>query len=137
MSRRTAAARREERLDAVFHALSDTTRRRIVSLLARGPSSVGELAAPFSISLAAVSKHIDVLEAAGVVGRARDGRFQRCRLEPRALDEASTFIDHYRSFWEGTLDGLADYLEREGPPAKPARSRRTGRSARPAEKSSR
>src|SRR5262245_421695 len=103
MSSKTAAARQNERLDAVFHALADTTRRRMVALLSRGPSSVGELAAPFSISLAAISKHLDVLEEAGVVGRQREGRFQRCRLEPQALDEASTFIDHYRSFWVDTL----------------------------------
>jgi DNA-binding transcriptional ArsR family regulator len=129
MSRKTSAARKDERLDAVFHALADGTRRRIVDLLSRGPSSVGELAAPFPISLAAVSKHIGVLEEAGVVGRQRDGRFQRCHLDPHALDEASSFIDHYRSFWEGTLDGLVEYLEGERPPVTPARS---GRAARPA-----
>lgn len=124
MSSKTAA-RKDERLDAVFHALADTTRRRIVAQLARGPSSVGDLAAPFSISLAAVSKHIDVLEDAGVVARTRDGRFKRCRLEPHALDEASSFIEDYRSFWEDTLDGLAEYLEGTRPPAKPTRSGRT------------
>src|SRR5262245_40956966 len=111
MSSRTAAARKDERLNAVFHALADTTRRRIVAELARGPSSVGDLAAPFSISLAAISKHIDVLEDAGVVARAREGRFQRCHLEPHALDEASSFIEYYRSFWTDTLDGLAEHLE--------------------------
>jgi len=103
---------REERLDAVFHALADTTRRRIVRRLAKGPTSVGEIAAPFSMSLAAVSKHLDVLEDAGVVVRERDGRFQRCRLAPRALDEASVFVDRYRSFWDDNLDALAEYLER-------------------------
>ncbi len=134
MSSKTAAARKDERLDAVFHALADTTRRRIVDRLSRGPSSVGELAAPFSISLAAISKHLDVLEEAGVVGRARDGRFQRCRLEPHALDEVSSFVEHYRSFWSDTLDGLAEYLEGPRPPVKPKDSRGKGRAARPASK---
>ena len=104
---------KDERLDAVFHALADTTRRRMVTELSAGPRSVGELAAPFSISLAAISKHIDVLEGAGVVARTRDGRFQRCELEPHALDEASSFIERYRSFWNDTLDGLAEYFEQD------------------------
>jgi DNA-binding transcriptional ArsR family regulator len=123
----SARAKKNERLDAVFHALADTTRRRIVDRLARGPTSVGELAAPFSISLAAISKHIDVLEGAGVVRREREGRFQRCRLAPDGLDEARTFIEHYRSFWEGTLDRLAEYVEMQPPPARrprPGRERK-------------
>ena len=103
--------KKDDRLDAVFHALADTTRRRIVHRLARGPVSVGELAAPFSISLAAISKHIDVLEGAGVVRREREGRFQRCHLAPGGLGEASKFIEHYRTFWEDTLDQLAEYVE--------------------------
>src|SRR5262245_7915067 len=115
---RSGARRKDERLDSVFHALADTTRRRIVDRLSQGPTSVGELAAPFSISLAAISKHLDVLEGAGVVQRERDGRFQRCRLAPQALDEASSFIEHYRAFWTENLDGLADYLEDKSPPAK-------------------
>ena len=112
MSRARATIQKEQRLDAVFHALADTTRRRLVDRLSHGTASVSELAAPFSISLAAISKHLDVLEKAGVLRRERDGRFQRCQLAPDALDDASRFIEHYRSFWEGTLDELADYLER-------------------------
>jgi len=111
MSSRRALAKHEERLDAVFHALSDTTRRRIVARLARGPGSVGELAAPFSISLAAVSKHLDVLEDAGLLRRERDGRFQRCELTPEGLDSANEFIEHHRWFWRDTLDQLAAHLE--------------------------
>ncbi len=110
-----AAVRKDERLDAVFHALADTTRRRIVARLARGPGSVGELAMPFSISLAAVSKHLDVLEDAGLVRRERDGRFQRCHLTPRGLDGANDFIERYRSFWTDNLEQLAEYLERDEP----------------------
>jgi DNA-binding transcriptional ArsR family regulator len=107
------AAKKEARLDAVFHALADPTRRKIVARLARGEASVGELAAPFAISLPAISRHLAVLEDAGVVTRARDGRFQRCQLSPSGLDEASAFITHYRDFWGGTLDGLAEYLEKK------------------------
>ena len=120
--------RKDERLDAVFHALADTTRRRIVDRLARGPTSVGELADPFTISLAAISKHLDVLEDAGVVRREREGRFQRCRLAPEGLDEVSQFIEHYRSFWSDTLEQLAEYLE--GPESPAPRRRSKGASGR-------
>ena len=123
MSRARATVRKEERLDAVFHALSDTTRRRMVDRLSRESASVSELAAPFSVSLAAISKHLDVLEDAGIVRRERDGRFQRCHLTPKVLDDASAFIERYRSFWEGTLDQLAEYLE-ENDPASPRSTKR-------------
>ena len=118
-----STVRTDEHLDAVFHALSDTTRRRLIQRLSRGPVSVSELAEPFSISLAAISKHLDVLEDAGVVRRARDGRFQRCHLTPKALDTAGKFIEHYRSFWETSLDQLAEYLEDEEPLIAPRRGK--------------
>src|SRR5687767_9837627 len=121
MSMARSTLRTDEHLDEVFHALSDTTRRRLIQRLSRGPVSVSELAAPFSISLAAISKHLDVLEQAGVVRRARDGRFQRCHLTPKALDSAGKFIEHYRSFWESSLDQLAEYLEAEEPCVAPRR----------------
>ena len=116
----------DRRLDAVFHALSDGTRRRIVDGLSRGPVSVTELAAPFVISLPAVSKHLDVLERAGLVRRERDGRFQRCHLVAAPLDDASVFIERYRSFWHATLEQLAEFVEgrAESPPSTPARSKR-------------
>ena len=117
MSSARATAKKDERLDGVFHALADTTRRRIVGHLARGPSSVSELAAPFSISLAAVSKHLDVLEGAGLLRRERDGRFQRCHLTTAPLDDAAEFIERYRSFWENTLEQLAAYVEEDTAPA--------------------
>jgi DNA-binding transcriptional ArsR family regulator len=107
--------KKDDRLDAIFGALADTTRRRIIGRLARGPLAVGELAEPFVISLAAVSKHLDVLERAGLVLRKRDGRFQHCHLTARPLDDASAFIDHYRSFWDDTLDQLARYVEDGNP----------------------
>lgn len=110
----TVARKKDERLDAVFHALADGTRRRLVDRLARGPCSVSELAAPFSISLAAISKHLGVLETAGIVRRDREGRFQRCTLEADAFDDARDFIQRYRSFWEGTLDELAGFVEGRG-----------------------
>jgi DNA-binding transcriptional ArsR family regulator len=123
MSRASAAAKQEEHLDAVFHALADTTRRSLMARLSRGSASVTELAAPFSISLAAISKHLDVLEHAGVVRRERDGRFQRCHLTPQALDSAGEFVEHYRSFWEKSLDQLAEYLEDPAPSVAPAHSK--------------
>jgi DNA-binding transcriptional ArsR family regulator len=114
MSRVSARARqRDAQLDSVFHALADATRRALIDRLSRGEASVSELAAPFPSSLAAISKHLDVLEKAGIVQRRRDGRFQRCQLTGEALDEAGRFIAHYRAFWESTLDGLSEFLARE------------------------
>jgi DNA-binding transcriptional ArsR family regulator len=110
----STGTKRERHLDAVFHALADRTRRRLVDRLSQGSCCVSELAAPFSISLAAISKHLDVLEEAGVVRRERHGRFQRCMLAPGALDDARDFIERYRAFWEGTLDQLADFVEGRG-----------------------
>jgi DNA-binding transcriptional ArsR family regulator len=121
MSTSRAAAKQDAQLDAVFHALADSTRRRIVAGLARGPASVGELAAPFAISLPAVSKHLDVLERAGLIRRERDGRFLRCSLSSEPLEGASAFIDRYRSFWHGNLEQLAEYVEATQPPSAAAR----------------
>ena len=98
-------------LDAVFGALADRTRRSILARLAEGPASVGELARPFDISLPAVSKHLKVLERAGLLARDRFGRVHRCRLHPAAMTEAEHWIARTRAFWEGRLDGLARYLE--------------------------
>lgn len=124
MSTARSIAKKDKQLDAVFHALGDTTRRRIVDRLSRGPGFVGELAAPFCISLAAVSKHLDVLERAGLLRRQRVGRFQRCHLTATPLNGASEFIDHYRSFWDSTLEQLAEYVERGQQPASPRRAKR-------------
>jgi DNA-binding transcriptional ArsR family regulator len=111
MARPSTAVVDDERLDAVFGALADPTRRRILAKLTRGPASVGELAEPFEMSLPAVSKHLSVLERAGLIRRERDGRIQRCQLDGRPLQSASEFIEHYRIFWESSLDQLAEYLE--------------------------
>ncbi len=102
-------------LDRIFHALADETRRSMVKRLAKVSScTVGELAKPYDLSLAAVSKHVKVLEDAGVVKKTRDGRTQRCRLDVRPLDRASRKIDAYRDLWRNKLDALELYLEREG-----------------------
>ena len=111
MSTRAAAAARDAKLDAVFSALGDTTRRRILARLARGPASITELAEPFAMTVPAVSKHLRVLERAGLMRRERDGWYHVCHLEARPMDSAAAFLSKYRPFWEGTLDALARHVE--------------------------
>jgi DNA-binding transcriptional ArsR family regulator len=98
-------------LDSTFAALSDATRRGILSKLASGEASVSELAKPYDMSLPAVSKHLRVLESAGLVTRRKDGRVQRCSLAAEPMKSAAEWIEHYRRFWEAQLDSLAKYLE--------------------------
>jgi DNA-binding transcriptional ArsR family regulator len=100
-------------LDTVFAALSDPTRRHILDLLARAESRVTDLAKSFSISLPAISKHLRVLEKAGLIKRERDGRVHRLRLEARPMREAANWIERYRGFWDAQLDALADYFEKQ------------------------
>lgn len=102
-------------LDRTFAALSDSTRRAILGRLARGEATVGELAEPFEVSRPAVSKHLRVLERAGLVQRERDGRVSRCALDGTALREAAEWLNAYRVFWKGRLDALARYVERTQP----------------------
>lgn len=97
-------------LDRVFHALSDPTRRALLSTLAGGERSVGELARPHSMSLTAISKHLRVLEQARLVSRLRQGRQVRCRLEPEPLAGAADWIEHYREFWTSRLESLDTFL---------------------------
>jgi DNA-binding transcriptional ArsR family regulator len=97
-------------LDAVFSALGDPTRRRIVERLARGPLSVGEIAAGFSISQPAISRHVRVLEESGLLERQVVGRVHRCTLSPAVMQTASSWIDEQRSFWNAALDRLDDLL---------------------------
>jgi DNA-binding transcriptional ArsR family regulator len=104
---------REAVLDRVFAALADPTRRSILARLARGEATVGELAEPFAISRPAVSKHLDVLERAGLVHRIPRGRVNRCRLDGEPLREAVTLMEEYRQYWERQLDAVARYLEAE------------------------
>jgi DNA-binding transcriptional ArsR family regulator len=98
-------------LDATFAALSDATRRAILARLAQGEATVTELAEPFPFSLPAVSKHLRVLESAGLLQREIDGRIHRCRLAPEPMKKAAEWIEHYRVFWEKQFDALARYLE--------------------------
>lgn len=100
-------------LDRVFAALADPTRRAILGRLADGEATVGELAEPFDMSRPAVSKHLDVLERAGLVHRIPDGRANWCRLDGAPLRDAVAWMEHYRQYWDGQLDALARYLESE------------------------
>lgn len=97
-------------LDATFGALADGTRRAILARLSESDSSVSELARPFSMSLPAVLKHVDVLERAGLIEAKKDGRVRRCRLEAAPLAEASAWIARYKQFWEDRFDALEKYL---------------------------
>ena len=102
-------------LDATFSALSDPTRRAILAHLARGEASVTELAEPFNVSLPAISKHLRVLERAGLLTREKDGRVHRCRLAAEPMEEAAEWIALYRRFWEERFDALAEYLRSSTP----------------------
>ncbi|MGA3299681.1 MAG: metalloregulator ArsR/SmtB family transcription factor [Candidatus Acidiferrales bacterium] len=101
----------QQALDSTFAALSDATRRGILARLAGGEASVTELAKPYDMSLPAVSKHLRVLESAGLVARSKDGRVHRCRLQAAPMKSAADWIAHYRQFWEAQLDSLQRYLE--------------------------
>lgn len=103
-------------LDATFAALADPTRRAIIARLAEGEASVAELAEPFAMSQPAVSKHLKVLERAGLISRHRDAQRRPCRLEPAALARANQFLERYRRMWEGNferLDTLLDELQND------------------------
>ena len=97
-------------LDRTFAALADPTRRAILARLAKGESSVGELARPFRMSLPAVSKHLRVLERAGLLEQKKEGRVRRCSLNARAMKEAADWLGFYRKFWAGQFDALENYL---------------------------
>jgi len=99
-----------DRLSATFAALADPTRRAILARLAAGEASVSDLAEPFAMSLPAVSKHLKVLERAGLITRGRSAQWRPCRLEAAPLKDATDWLEHYRVFWEQSLDRLDDYL---------------------------
>lgn len=100
-------------MDRTFAALSDPTRRAIVARLAKGEATVSELAAPFDVSLPAISKHLKVLEEAGLMSRRREGRIHRCRLVTRRMKDAETWMSRYRMIWEGRFDRLDAFLADE------------------------
>ena len=101
------------RLDTVFHALSDSTRRGMLASLALGERSVGELAEPFAMSFAGASKHVKVLEEAGLIRREVRGRTHICTLEPGPLASADQWLRHYERFWTGRLDALEQLLRED------------------------
>lgn len=101
-------------LDIVFHALGDPTRRQMLRELCQGDRTVGQLAEPFAISLAAASKHIKALEAAGLIHREVRGRTHHCRLAPERLAQAHGWLSYYERFWTGRLDILERLLREEG-----------------------
>jgi DNA-binding transcriptional ArsR family regulator len=99
-----------DRLSITFAALSDPTRRAILARLALGETTVTELAAPFKMSMPAVSKHLKVLERAGLIARGREAQWRPCRLEARPLEDVADWVEYYRQFWTESFDRLDDYL---------------------------
>jgi DNA-binding transcriptional ArsR family regulator len=117
-----------EQLDATFSALSDPTRRAILTRLTAGEASVLELARPFKMSLPAVSKHLKVLQRAGLIARIRKAQWRPCRLRAGPLKDVSDWVEHYRRFWDQSFDRLDDYLrdlqKKEKPHGRPRRKNR-------------
>jgi DNA-binding transcriptional ArsR family regulator len=99
-----------DHLSATFAALADPTRRAILARLALGETTVAELAKPFDLSGPAVSRHLKVLEGAGLISRGREAQWRPCKIEPKALKEIDDWLERYRQFWEQSLDRLEDYL---------------------------
>jgi DNA-binding transcriptional ArsR family regulator len=99
-----------DRLSATFAALADPTRRAIIARLAMGETTVSDLARPFDMSGPAISKHLKVLENAGLITRGREAQWRPCRIEPKALKTVDDWLERYRQFWEERLDRLEDYL---------------------------
>ena len=99
-----------DRLSTTFAALADPTRRAILARLVSGQVSVTELAAPFEMSMPAISKHLKVLEHAGLIARGREAQWRPCRLEAAPLKNVADWVEHYRRFWEQSFDRLDDYL---------------------------
>ena len=106
------------KLDRVFSALADPTRRAILEGLKRRSATINEIAKPFPVSLNAISKHVMVLERAGLLRREVRGREHRCRIEARPLRDANMWLEHYRQFWEERLDALGTYVQRKLKTAK-------------------
>jgi DNA-binding transcriptional ArsR family regulator len=104
-----------DQLSSTFAALADPTRRAILARLALGETSVTELAQPFDMSMPAVSKHLKVLQRAGLIARGREAQWRPCRLDAGPLKDAASWIEEYRRFWEASLDRLEDYLRRMKP----------------------
>lgn len=101
-----------DRLSMIFMALADPTRRRILELLSKGDATVNELAKPFTVSLPAISKHLKVLERAGLISRGRNAQWRPCRLEVEALREGADWMNQYRQLWENSLSNLESYVQK-------------------------
>jgi len=99
-----------DRLSNTFSALADPTRRAILARLSSGEASVSELAAPFDMSMPAISKHLKVLERAGLIARGREAQWRPCKLEAGPLKDVAQWVEHYRRFWEESFDRLDEYL---------------------------
>jgi DNA-binding transcriptional ArsR family regulator len=131
-----------DRLSATFAALADPTRRAIIARLAMGETTVSDLAKPFDISGPAISKHLKVLENAGLITRGREAQWRPCRIEPKALKTVDEWLERYRQFWEERLDRLEDYLntlqagtEAAKAAARPSTSKSAGKKTRQAKES--
>src|SRR5262245_23626615 len=124
-----------DRLSATFAALADPTRRAIIARLAMGETTVSELAKPFDMSGPAISKHLKVLENAGLISRGREAQWRPCKIEPKALKVVDDWLERYRQFWEERLDRLEEYLNTLQ--AEAAAEQKAAASAAPAAKVSR
>jgi DNA-binding transcriptional ArsR family regulator len=113
-----------DRLSTTFAALADPTRRAILARLASGDASVTELAAPFDMSMPAISKHLKVLEHAGLIARSREAQWRPCRLEPAPLQDITEWVERHRRIWEKRLDRIDDYLRELQTKPKPTSKRR-------------
>ena len=115
-------------LSATFAALADPTRRAILGRLAKGEKSVTELAEPFDMSMPAISKHLKVLERAGLIARGREAQWRPCRLEAKPLKDVANWVEHYRKFWEESFDRLDAYLKQlQAKQAKEAKEKKHAR----------
>ena len=113
-----------DRLSLIFSALADPTRRALLARLATGSASVTELAEPFAMSLPAVSKHLKVLERAGLISRGREAQWRPCRIQPAALKDVDEWLERYRRFWEASFDRLDEYLRGVQAKEKPKKQAR-------------
>ncbi len=113
----------QDPLSRTFAALADPTRRAILARLCKGPATVNELAAPFDLSLPSVSRHLKVLEGAGLIGRSREAQWRPCELRPQALSKVDHWLSSYRTFWQGSFDRLDAYVGKvaraRGPRGRP------------------
>jgi DNA-binding transcriptional ArsR family regulator len=113
-----------DRLSMTLSALADPTRRAILARLATGEATVNQLAEPFDISLPAISRHLKVLQKAGLISQGREAQWRPCRITPAPLEQVADYVEEYRELWERKLDRLEDYLSRLHGKKKPSRIRR-------------